>query len=83
MPRLGFGCANELRGNELQGQQFGVEDVELVFANVDLDEVTSYRGAISSLREQAASAPWYLFLPSTLNRRANAFKQGQGPQSKS
>lgn len=40
-----------------QGQQFGVEDIEMVIAIVDLDDVTSYRGATSSLREQAASAP--------------------------
>ena len=39
-----------------QGSQFGVGDVEVVTATVDLDEVVSYRGAISSLQEQASSA---------------------------
>ncbi len=40
-----------------QGSQFGVGDVEVVTATVDLDEVVSYRGACSSLQEQAACAP--------------------------
>jgi hypothetical protein len=40
----------------LQGSQFGVSDVEVVTATVDLDEVVSYRGAISSLQEQASTA---------------------------
>ena len=37
-----------------QGQQFSVSEVEVVTAAVDLDEVTSFRGAVSSLREQAS-----------------------------
>ena len=40
-----------------QGTQFAVADVEVVTATVDLDEVVSYRGAVSSLQEQASSAP--------------------------
>ncbi len=40
----------------LQGSQFGVSDVEVVTATVDLDEVVSYRGAVSSLQEQASAA---------------------------
>ena len=40
-----------------QGSQFAIEDVEVVTAIVDLDEVVSYRGAVSSLQEQASSAP--------------------------
>lgn len=40
-----------------QGSQFAVSDVEVVTATVDLDEVVSYRGAVSSLQEQASSAP--------------------------
>ncbi|KAK9815368.1 hypothetical protein WJX72_002356 [[Myrmecia] bisecta] len=40
-----------------QGSQFGVSEVEVVSATVDLDEVVSYRGAISSLQEQASRAP--------------------------
>lgn len=31
--------------------------MEVVTATVDLDEVVSYRGAVSSLQEQASSAP--------------------------
>lgn len=64
---LRSGIAIEQRSHEmLQGQQFGVEEVEVVSAIVDLDEVTSYRGAISSLRDQAASKPGCLFLPLNL-----------------
>eukprot|EP00250_Pteridium_aquilinum_P018390 c24065_g1_i2 orf=296-2500(+) len=37
-----------------QGSQFSLQDVEVLTACVDLDTVTSYRGAISSLREQAS-----------------------------
>lgn len=40
-----------------KGSQFAVADVEVVTATVDLDEVVSYRGAVSSLQEQASSAP--------------------------
>ena len=39
----------------VQGAQFGLTDVEVVTATVDLDDVVSYRGAISSLREQAST----------------------------
>ena len=40
----------------VQGSQFAIGDVEVVTATVDLDEVVSYRGAVSSLQEQASSA---------------------------
>ena len=40
---------------DVQGAQFGLTDVEVVTATVDLDDVVSYRGAISSLREQAST----------------------------
>lgn len=39
-----------------QGSQFAIGDVEVVTATVDLDEVVSYRGAVSSLQEQASNA---------------------------
>ncbi|KAF0689552.1 Aste57867_19009 [Aphanomyces stellatus] len=39
-----------------QGTQFSVADVEVITAVVDLDDVRSYRGAVSSRSEQA-SAP--------------------------
>jgi NAD+ synthase (glutamine-hydrolysing) len=40
-----------------QGEQFAVEEVEVVVATVDLDEVVSWRGKNSSQREQASAAP--------------------------
>ncbi|KAK9820653.1 hypothetical protein WJX81_008191 [Elliptochloris bilobata] len=40
-----------------QGAQFGVTEVEVVTATVDLDEVVSYRGGIASLQQQASAAP--------------------------
>ena len=58
--RLYFdGCACVAVNGELvaQGTQFGLQDVEVVTATVDLDEVTSRRGAFTSMRQQAASAP--------------------------
>ncbi|GIL46495.1 hypothetical protein Vafri_3475, partial [Volvox africanus] len=60
--RLYFdGCACVAVNGSLvaQGGQFGLEEVEVVTATVDLDEVVSYRCSISSLREQASttSAP--------------------------
>ncbi|CAI5492075.1 unnamed protein product [Closterium sp. Naga37s-1] len=54
------GCAMVVVNGQVvaQGSQFSLADVEVVTATVDLDQVASYRGAISSLREQAsASAP--------------------------
>ncbi|KAJ0977061.1 hypothetical protein J5N97_012535 [Dioscorea zingiberensis] len=36
-----------------QGSQFSLKDVEVLTAQVDLDAVSSYRGSISSFREQA------------------------------
>jgi len=58
--RLYFdGCACIVINGELvaQGAQFGLLDVEVVAATVDLDEVLSHRNAVSSLREQASAAP--------------------------
>ena len=43
----------------LQGQQFSLSDVEVVTATVNLDAINTYRGGISSLQEQASSAPSY------------------------
>ena len=42
-----------------QGQQFSLSDVEVVTATVNLDAINTYRGGISSLQEQASSAPAY------------------------
>ena len=41
--------------SHVQGAQFGLTDVEVVTATVDLDDVVSFRGAIASLREQAST----------------------------
>lgn len=46
-----------------QGEQFAVEEVEVVVATVDLDEVVSWRGKNSSQREQASAAPRCAQLP--------------------
>lgn len=40
-----------------QGSQFSLNDIEVLTAVVDLDSVLGYRGAISSLREQASYKP--------------------------
>jgi NAD+ synthase (glutamine-hydrolysing) len=57
--RLYFdGCACVAVNGHLlaQGAQFGLAEVEVVAACVDLDEVESHRGAMSTLREQASVA---------------------------
>ena len=43
----------------VQGQQFALSDVEVVTATVNLDEISTYRGAIASLQDQASAAPPY------------------------
>ncbi|KAF1323399.1 Nad+ synthetase, partial [Globisporangium splendens] len=56
--RLYFdGCAVIVVNGEVvaQGSQFSVQDVEVVTATIDLDDVRSYRGAFSSRSEQASS----------------------------
>lgn len=52
------GCASVVINGELvaQGQQFSVREVEVITAAVDLDQVVSYRGAVSSLQEQASES---------------------------
>ncbi|CAA7396616.1 unnamed protein product [Spirodela intermedia] len=37
-----------------QGSQFSLKDIEVLTAQVDLDAIASYRGSISSFREQAS-----------------------------
>eukprot|EP00897_Mesotaenium_endlicherianum_P003817 jgi/Mesen1/3463/ME000194S02601 len=51
------GCAAVVVNGDVvaQGSQFSLADVELVTAVVDLDTVSSYRGAVSSMREQASA----------------------------
>ena len=56
MPGQDLSCTTDGISICLQGSQFGLGDVEVVTATVDLDEVVSYRGAVSSLQEQASSA---------------------------
>jgi NAD+ synthase (glutamine-hydrolysing) len=52
------GCACAAVNGSLvaQGSQFSLRDIEVVTATVDLDSVQSYRGVLSSLREQASAA---------------------------
>ncbi|KAF5843733.1 glutamine-dependent NAD(+) synthetase [Dunaliella salina] len=64
--RLYFdGCASVAVNGEFvaQGAQFGLEDVEVITACVDLDEVVSFRGSVASLREQASTAQSPNFIP--------------------
>lgn len=51
------GCACvAMNGNLIaQGSQFSVRDVEIVTAAVNLDDIVSFRGGISSLQEQASA----------------------------
>ncbi|RLN49993.1 hypothetical protein BBJ29_002788 [Phytophthora kernoviae] len=51
------GCAVIVVNGQVvaQGSQFSVKDVEVVTATVDLDDVRSYRGSVSSRCEQASS----------------------------
>lgn len=52
------GCASILLNGDVlaQGSQFSLRDVEVVTAIIDLDTVATFRGAVSSLREQASAA---------------------------
>ena len=50
---------SKLPAGWVQGKQFSVSEVEVVTATVDIDEVVSYRGAISSLQDQASSSKPY------------------------
>ncbi|DAZ96864.1 TPA: hypothetical protein N0F65_008825 [Lagenidium giganteum] len=43
-----------------QGSQFAVSDVEVVTATIDLDDVRSYRGSVSSRSEQASSTKFHI-----------------------
>eukprot|EP00775_Hariotina_reticulata_P006615 gene6615-6843_t len=66
--RLYFdGCACVAVNGHLvaQGSQFSLKDVEVVTATVDLDEVVSFRAAISSLREQASVSQSPALVPVT------------------
>eukprot|EP00898_Chlorokybus_atmophyticus_P003430 jgi/Chlat1/4088/Chrsp26S04007 len=52
------GCACIVLNGDVvaQGSQFSLADVEVVTATIDLDQVSNFRGAISSLREQSSAA---------------------------
>jgi len=58
------GCACVVVNGNLvvQGSQFGVTEVEVVTACVDLDEVTAKRGGVASFQEQASAAPAIPFI---------------------
>ncbi|XP_031132310.1 glutamine-dependent NAD(+) synthetase [Ipomoea triloba] len=58
--RLYFdGCSCVVVNGDLlaQGSQFSLKDVEMVFAEIDLDAVASLRASISSFQEQASCKP--------------------------
>jgi NAD+ synthase (glutamine-hydrolysing) len=52
------GCACILINGNLvkQAAQFSLSDVEVIVASLDLDDVTSFRGAIASMQEQMSAA---------------------------
>jgi len=58
------GCACVVVNGKLvvQGSQFGVAEVEVVTACVDLDEVTAKRGGVASFQEQASASPAIPFI---------------------
>lgn len=58
------GCACVVVNGKVvvQGSQFGVTEVEVVTACVDLDEVASKRGGVASFQEQASAAPAIPFI---------------------
>ena len=55
------GCACVIVNGDLvrQGSQFSVHDVETIVADIDLDQIDTYRGSISSMRDQASRAMPY------------------------
>eukprot|EP00743_Colponemidia_sp_Colp-15_P002468 GILK01002675.1.p1 GENE.GILK01002675.1~~GILK01002675.1.p1 ORF type:complete len:704 (-),score=84.43 GILK01002675.1:103-2214(-) len=58
--RLNFdgGCLIAVNGHVVaQGSQFSLRDVEVIIATVDLDDVRSYRAAVSSRGQQASRTP--------------------------
>lgn len=59
------------------GTQFGLEDVEVVTATVDLEEVRSFRTS-ASRSSQAAQAPVYqrIEVPMSLSRKENQLEPG-------
>ena len=52
------GCACVIVNGDLvsQGSQFSVKEVELVVADIDLDQIDTFRGSISSMRDQASKS---------------------------
>ncbi|KAL2342643.1 hypothetical protein Fmac_003928 [Flemingia macrophylla] len=72
----GDGCASIVVNGDVvaQGSQFSLKDVEVVFAQIDLDVVASLRGSLSSFQEQASckkkvpsvEVPFSLCLPFNL-----------------
>ncbi|XP_020106618.1 glutamine-dependent NAD(+) synthetase isoform X1 [Ananas comosus] len=74
-------CCIAVNGDVVaQGSQFSLNDVEVLSAQVDLDTVSSYRGSMSSFREQASrkSKVPYVKAPYKL---CQPFKLGMFPTS--
>ena len=59
------GCASVIVNGELvsQGSQFSVKEVETVIADVDLDQIDTYRGSLSSMRDQASKSSPFPMIP--------------------
>lgn len=59
-----------------QGKQFSLDDLEVVSATVDLDEVRSYRGSLISRCAQGSQAPHYprIQIGASLGKRIGATK---------
>lgn len=55
------GCACVIVNGDLvrQGSQFSVLEVETIVCDVDLDQIDTYRGSLSSMRDQASRATPY------------------------
>jgi len=55
------GCACVIVNGDVvrQGSQFSVHEVETIVADIDLDQVDTYRGSLSSMRDQASRATAY------------------------
>lgn len=58
------GCACIAVNGEIvaQGEQFAIQEVEVVTANVDLDAVVGFRGAFQSMAVQASASDKYLMI---------------------
>lgn len=59
------GCASVIVNGDLvcQGSQFSVNEVETIIADVDLDQIDTFRGSLSSMRDQASNSSPFPMIP--------------------